>query len=567
MMLKLLVVFRFAVIVLLMAPPAWAKPVQAGTTGPVEGEIIGIGVRVDSASAVDGSGMSAKPRWLYRHLLQIDKVGRPKYFKRWHAFAQTAVQCRDPQKTKWFFDLLSLAGVDADLRQQSGLYVEEMIVADPDCFLAALRDVQDQARQGDIIAKYIFMPLCNDPMALHDGLHGFIEHEDYLPLRSVYRNRLQAYLQYAEQSAMAAESLYAQSRKRHWTALQDPDFFERDPQEYLGRLADLEGLAWQCENAEATGWYIEAVSRTGSVDTLRERNKSKIEQLARQDPECLFNGLRNVSHGGEFLLQWLIEAPGKVAANEIYDTLVRSIPEDDRLLRTYKRIYAKYLYEISDPVRPATEFLWSVKFVRTYANGLLLVPATYIKGYDEFQPQLEQLWQQTPDSGFIGSYDQPLKILPKEALQFMTLDRFGTYYIFDMKDDGVEVIKARVMNAVLQRWPCDGESAPVVAMLSLLPEAPFIWPLVQGDWSAFYPAVELRDDLPLPEIINYDPNQDDRLIQVGRLSWAGVDGESEHRPEYDFSHTQAYTDPDFWLVDAQTGTEHHLPANGFPMCH
>lgn len=564
MMLKLLVALHFVVMVLFVAQQASAWPAQAGVACPVEGEVIDIGVRVVSASAVDASEMSAKPRWLYRHLLQIDKVGRPKYFKRWHVFARTAVQCRDSQETKWFLDLVSRAGVDDELRQQSALYLEKMILADPDCFVRALRDVQDQARQGDILAKYVFMPLCNDPMSLHDRLHGSIEHEGSLPLRNIYRNQLQVHLHQVDQVSRAAENFYAQSRKRHWTALQDPGFFERDPRAYLGRLADLEGLAWQCADAQATGWYIEAVFRTGSVDALYERNRSKVEALARQHPECLFNGLQKASNSGEFLRQWLIKAPGKVAANDIHDALVRSISDDDRLLRTYKRIYAEYLYEISDPVRPATEFLWSVKFVRTYANGLLLVPATYIKGYDEFQPQLEQLWQQTPDSGFIGSFDQPLKILPAEALQFMTLDRFGTYYVFNMKDDGIEVIKARVMNAVLQRWPCDGESEPVVAMLSLLPETPFIWPLVQGEWSAFYPAVELRDDLPLPEIINYDPNQDDRLFQAGRLSWG--DAGSERLPEYDFSHTQAYTDPDFWLVDAQ-GVTHHLPRNGFPMCH
>lgn len=565
MNLKLPAAFHFVIGALLVALQLAAVSVQAGPSGLAGGEIIDVEVRLISASAIDASEMSAKPRWLFRHRLQIDQVGRAKYFKRWHSFAKKAAQCRDPQQTKWLFDLASLAGVDADLRRQSALYLEQMILADPHCFLGALRDVQDLARQGNIIATYVFMPLCNDPMSLNEKLQGLIGDEGYLPLRNLYRGQLQAHLHYADRASREAQSFYSQSRKRHWTALQDPDFFERAPQEYLGRLAELENPAWQCADAEATGWYIEAVFRTGSVEALYERNRSKVEELARHHPECLFNGLKVVSHPGEFLQQWLIEAPGKVAAHEIYDTVAKSIADDDRLLRIYKRIYAKYLYEISDPVRPATEFLWSVKFVRTYANGLLLVPATYIKGYDEFQPQLEQLWQQTPDSGFTGSYDQPLKILPRDALQFMTLDRFGTYYIFDMKEDGVEVIKARVMNAVLQRWPCDGESAPVVAMLSLQPETPFSWPLVQGDWSAFYPAVELRDDLPLPAIINYDPNQDDRLFQAGRLSWG--DAGSEHLPEYDFSHSQSYTDPIFGLVNAQTGEEHDLPRNGFPMCH
>ena len=545
-----------------VAPALVAGPEGAPGAGPDHTVIVG-GARAEVKRTEKGdfSSMPEEFSWLLRHIRDEGEVDREEYLARWEAFADAAGKCEDPDKVRWFVHLAWLSHSAQELRQRAAMHLERMAVAQPRCLLRGMRDGPFQGMQGPIMQRYLFNPVYRSEEAMLASLGEVVGEEEFAGLAEIYAGQLEIYQRRVAREQEREARRLAQERRQHWTALQDMEFFNTNPSQYLERLEALTAAAMRCEETDLVRWFIEAAIQTGEIARLRARNAPVVEQLVLTKPACVFEALDDVRRIGGFYREWLIELPGDEGAAAIHAAVTQAVEEDSRALRAYQRVYSAYQYEIADAVRPAEEFLWSVKFARTGPGGRILVPATYIKGHDEFQEELEQLWAQTPKGEARGAFDEPLKIMPRHALDFMTLQRYGTYYLISMGRERVRIVKADVTHTAMQRWTCGGETGPIVALLALEPRTQVNWLSSDRDYYSFVPAVELRDDLPLPDVKEYDDNWEGSRFQRGRLSWPG--GEKD----YYFHHTQAYVRPKLYLEDAQTGEKHRLPRSPYPLCH
>jgi hypothetical protein len=227
---------------------------------------------------------------------------------------------------------------------------------------------------------------------------------------------------------------------------------------------------------------------------------------------------------------------------------------ENRSRKIYERAYAEYRYRIADPVTDSEEFLWSIKTFMSDREGRIFVPSTYIKGDRDFQEKLDALWSDTPDGEVFDHRGDPIKMLPRSALDFMTLGRFGTYYLLNITSSGVAIVKARVVAAALSRWGC----GDVASLLVLEPETTPDWLIQKGKYPVYSIAIELRDDLPEPQLESF-AWPDERYFYHGALDW-----EKASR-SYEFAYTDAYVGINFEFTDRTE--KKRLSLREFESCH
>lgn len=508
----------------------------------------------------DMSGRPDHLSWLLEQADNLTDENRELFFSRWQEIADQAFRCDDRDEVRWFLHLVRFTTgwqPDPELHERSVENVQRLAVEKPRCFLRGISDAPIHGMTEHLLSNYLLVDARYSPEEVHDALVEPIQESQFIRIEHSYALRHQRYLDRRAREREQKERRRAWERIQYWETLQDGRFYEDDPEAYRARRDELAERVTTCEDEDEVRLFLEAAIGMENIGALQQANARAIEELAMHEPDCLFRVLDEVSNSGTFIQTWLID-PRFREPEEIYAAVTESVEVTNRPRRQYERAYEDYQYEVADPVREPDEFLWSVKYASGGPDGQVFVPATYIKGHSEFQDELDAIWAETPAGDIRGRRGNPVKILPRDALDFMTLNRFGTYYVLVIDREGIEMVRARVVNTALARWAC-GEH--VISLLVLEPDTERDW-LTSSNPPSMYRrfAVELRDELPLPEVARFEDDSEDHF-QRGRLVWPQAER------GIDFVHTQSYVRPRFDVTDTVAGEEHHARRFSDHLCH
>lgn len=486
--------------------------------------------------------------YLQQQAGRLNGDNREEYLTRWKAFIEESVECDSGAKLGWFMTFAAFT-VHTEVKSRNAEVLEQLVLDNPLCALRGIREML--APHSLLIQSYLLQPSYHKLEELDASLRTAFHEPGFETFTRDYAGQ---FLLYQERRALKIAYLEAQAakeRRLYWRALQDRKFYTSSEADFWQRWRELVGKV-TCDDPETLSYLFEAAAANADIEAVQQESAGLIEPMVLRDPACVLRGMDRISSAKTFIENYLI-ASSRV--EEIHK-MIGGVADDaeNRSRKTYEQAYAEYRYRIADPVTDSKEFLWSVKTFRSDREGRVFVPSTYIKGDSDFQEKLDALWTNTPEGEVIDYHGDPIKMLPRSALDFMTLGRFGTYYLINITPGGVAIVKARAVAAALSRWGC----GDVASLLVLKAETTPIWLLQKGEYPVYSIAIELRDDLPEPQLKRL-AWPDDRYFYRGILDW-----ENASR-SYEFAYTDAYVGIDFEFTDRTENRRVSLRA--FESCH
>lgn len=439
--------------------------------------------------------------------------------------------------------------MDSEIKSENAAVIEKLALKNPRCLL---RGIREEGLPMQRLQSYLIQPTHHELSEIDAAVRTVLDEPEFEKFARHYVARFNAHQQRLAAERLAREQRLAAERQRYWTALQDPAFYAESEAAYWDRWRELLSRAG-CQDLEKVQYLFKAAAKNVDIEAIRAEGARVVEEFTFRDPACVLRAMEGLGYATAFVEHYLIASP---RVEELHAALAGVATTNDRSWKLYKQAYEKYRYRIADPVTPPDEFLWSVKLFQSDLEGRVFVPATYIKGHSEFQEKLDRMWAQTADGGIRDWRGDPIKLLPLSSLDFMTLGRFGTYYLLNFTRDGLEVVKARPVKAALSRWAC----GDVASLLLLEPERTPGWLVQSGHYPVVSGAVELRDDLPVPALGKHEW-PDERYFFRGRLGW--TDGERT----FDVSYTDAYVGVHFEVVDQQAVKKHMAREFSDYPCH
>ncbi|QKT03008.1 hypothetical protein HUS23_03885 [Ectothiorhodospiraceae bacterium 2226] len=503
----------------------------------------------------DRRGLSGPPPVDFSYLQQnrndLKGDARGEYLSRWARFIEETVDCGPENKLGWFIGL-AMFPADEQIKSESAAIIEKLVLENPRCALRGIRDMRFMPTYDWVIDLYLLNPTYHDVEELDAALRTALDEPEFSELAPFYRRAFEARQRAIAEAEVRRQQIAAAQRRQYWLALQDRAFYEESESEYWHRWHELVDKL-DCDDPEQVKYLFDAAAKNVDIDAVRRESARLIEAMTLSDPACVLDGIGRVWDRQGFIETYLIASE---RVEDLHSRLVGVPGEGSRGRLEYDRAYARYRYRIADPVTDKNEFLWSVKELHGDREGRVFVPATYIKGHSEFQEALDRLWAETPDGDLRDDHGTPIKILPRDALDFMTLGQTGSYYLLNFTPEGLGVVKARAVSPALARWAC-GE---VASLLVLEPESTPDWLIQTGRYPIVSVALELRDDLPEPHLAK-DSWPDERLFYRGTLSWP------DSRRSFDISFTAAYVGIEFEVVDNEADKKHFARMISDDSCH
>lgn len=486
--------------------------------------------------------------YLHQQAGRLDGDNREEYIARWKAFIEETVDCASGAKLGWFMNFAAFT-VHTEVKSWNAEVLEQLVLDNPLCALRGIREMV--VPHSILIQSYLLHPTHHKIEEIDASLRTVLHEPGFEAFAGDYIGQYELVEERKARQTAYRKEQAARERRLYWRALQDRGFYTSSEADFWQRWQELVEKV-SCDDPETLSYLFDAAAANVDIEAVHHKSAGLIEPMVLRDPACVLRGMDRMRRTKTFVENYLIASP---RVEEIHEVIVGVADDVDyRSLMTYERAYAEYRYRIADPVTDSKEFLWSVKTYRSDREGRVFVPSTYIKGDRDFQERLDALWMNTPEGEILDYRGDPIKMLPRSALDFMTLGRFGTYYLLDITQSGVAIVKARAVAAALSRWGC----GDVASLLVLEPEMTPDWLLQNGKYPVYSIAIELRDDLPEPQLtLNAWP--DDRYFYHGVLDW------KEASRSYEFSYTDAYVGIDFEFIDRTE--KKRLNLREFESCH
>lgn len=491
--------------------------------------------------------------FLIEQARKLDAENSDDYLSRLDRYLDEATDCSHSEKTGWLLELAYRTHAVEIVRNRVLPRLNRIILEQPACFLSGVGQTTLFPDARQVFGRFIIDPATLDAAQAKAAIRPLLAHAEFAQLAEVYEQQEKWQEKQLAREAEQRRLKVAAEQRKHRQPLKDSDFMNAQPQAYWALWDEVSREARACTDTEAVADLLDSALMHAD-NGHRKYSAEFIEHLSLDNPACMLDSFEDMRNEYAFVNRYLKE-PLLFSSIELLSSLAYADVTGEDALRHRKQILAlleKQRRARLDNTFNEARFLWNVSIAYTDNAGRIYVTPRNRTSATITDAQMDALWEQATPAGIHSDWDHEVRLLPLDALDFLTNGRYPSYQLLQVLPDGVMTAQARPSGAAIMEWYCEGK----LLVLQLAPE-----PHTEDDSTHWrFPGVlEFGDARPLPEVSDHRHNSED-WFNYGRIAWP-----SQGR-SFDYQHSDSFTETILRLKDNQTGEKRYAGETGWS-CH